>query len=140
IATTAATATFNISGLANAVNYSASQAPSISGNLNLGTFSRTLNIGDNPGLLVDALLTANLRGSADLVKGATPANTGVGTLLMSGNNVNYSGNVFITAGNPAGGQPNVIVATDTAFGTGIVFPNSGTAISGDGGVRTLANR
>src|SRR5262249_36317867 len=98
-------------------NQTAVAAAVISGNLNLGNgYARTLNIGDRGELLVDAIISANLSGSADLFKQG-----GSGTLLLSGNNSGLSGSMFLN-NNPGNNQPSVLVGSDTALGSGVVFP------------------
>src|SRR5262249_14894078 len=52
----------------------------------------------------------------------------------------FSGTVFLTSANPRFNQASVLVGSDTALGTGVVFPASGLQLGSDGGPHTLANR
>src|SRR5262249_23638948 len=89
---------------------------------------------DTDELLVDSIISANLSGSADLFKQNS------GQLLLSGSNSGFSGTVFLTSANPRFNQASVLVGSDTALGTGVVFPASGLQLGSDGGPHTLANR
>src|SRR5204862_6392707 len=61
-------------------------APVLSGTLNLGgTYARTITANDRGELLVDAILSANITGAADVLKGST------GELLLSGTNSGMTG-------------------------------------------------
>ena len=61
---------------------------------------------------------------------------------LGGNNSGLTGSFFVgnTPGANQNNQPSVFIGNANALGTGTVFPLSGTALAGDGGALTIANR
>ena len=100
------------------------------GTLNLGNnFLRQFNIAAAAQIQIDAIISANISGAADIVR-----TTSAGDLLLSGNNSGLTGNVFLTvASNPT------YLGSNNALGTGIIYPIGTALLFADGGARTLAN-
>ncbi len=105
-------------------------AATISGNLNLGTVSRTFTINDtdphaDAAFQSDLEISANISGAAgvDLIK------NGTGYMSLSGNN-NFAGNFYASGG--------LGIGSDTALGQGVVSLNA--IVSAEGGNRTIANQ
>ena len=98
----------------------------ISGNLNLGSVSRTFTINSTNSLPVAAVISANIGGAAgvDLVK------AGQGTVLLSGNNT-YAGQTYDSAGG-------LDIGSGTALGTGDLFIDNGT-LEADSAPQTITN-
>jgi autotransporter-associated beta strand protein len=101
----------------------------ISGNLNLGAAARTFSINHLAALPYDLIVSANISGAA----GADLNKTGLGTLLLSGNNT-YAGNTYLSASSPG----EIAVGSDTALGTGTLFLSGSTLLS-DSGPHVISN-
>ena len=115
-------------------NYNARVAPLITGNLNLGSsYARTWNIGDASELYVDAVISADLTGSVDLIKQTA------GTPVLSGESSGFSGSIYINS-NGSNNQPGLLIGSGTALGTGTIYPANTMQIGVDGGPQTIANR
>jgi fibronectin-binding autotransporter adhesin len=109
-------------------SYLIAVAPEISGTLNLGSLSRTIDVADRGELAMDAIISANITASGSdvgIVK------TNFGFLLLSGNNT-YSGDTFLTNGHLA-------VGSNTALGTGRIYHANDCGITAFGGARELSN-
>ena len=114
--------------------YNARVAATISGNIAFSSgYARTITVNDTNELMVEVIFSANLSSSADVLK------QGNGSILLSGNNSGLTGTLFIN-GNPGYSQPGTIVGSDTALGSGWVYPANTVQLGADGGPRTLANR
>src|SRR5262249_7497908 len=96
-------------------------------------YARTLTTNDRGELLVDVIISADLSGAADLSKQQA------GGLVLSGNNSGLSGAWTINS-NPGNNQPSLLIGSDTALGTGVVFPVNTVQIAADAGPRTISNR
>ncbi|HEY5313448.1 MAG TPA: autotransporter-associated beta strand repeat-containing protein, partial [Pirellulales bacterium] len=95
----------------------------ISGNLSLPSGTTTFSVADGPSL-DDLVINATITGSGSISK------TGLGTMLLSGNN-NYSGGTTMSGGTLA-------VGNASAVGSGTLTLSAGT-LRGDGGNVSLAN-
>jgi len=110
------------------VTYTATNNPlgsTLSGNLSLATSTRTFTIGDSTSAAIDLLASAAISGTGGIAK------AGAGTLKLSGANT-YSGGTALSAGT-------LILANNSALGSGTLTFNAASTLRGDGTPLTLAN-
>jgi fibronectin-binding autotransporter adhesin len=121
ITTGTGTLTLNGDVLINAANLPAT----ISGNLNLGSSSRTFFLSNTTGNPFALIVSASISGAA----GVDLNKTSAGVLVLTGANT-YSGRTYFSGP--------VAVGSDSAFGTGAVFSGGGT-LQGYGGAHVITN-
>lgn len=111
------TGTLSLNG--NVTTQSSATSATITGNVNLGASTRTLNVADG-GVTPDLVISANIAGTGGLNK------TGSGSLQLSGANT-FSGANTLTAGT-------TIAASNTALGSGTSTVSSGATLALQGDV------
>ncbi len=142
--TFSAAGTFNVTGAAlslpgNITTTHASGTATVSGNINFGSGTRNVTVGDGSAA-TDLLLSANLSGASVLVK------LGAGTLALTGNNSGLTGTGTIPASIRQGAAAvapttggTISVNNANALGTGQLQLNGGTLRNDSGAALVFTN-